>query len=240
MSHDTREIVKTALIVILCLFIMQLFLGCASVYQKLDSATYYKRDIFLEVNGQVFEGVGVPKRALSYKIKVKARGTIDMITVRSCHREFAYEEPSKGWFSKGNTFEFVYTPIPGIEDGSGCLLDIGTFEKDKGRHGWGLLSFEGKNEQTNAALKCNGQFLKSTHSVSVCQGREGTLQEIQFDHRVKVSPDAGCKTMMTKDERRYQFTVSPKECNYYFCGVIGDCHFDCPDSFRRLTAFLLP
>lgn len=198
--------------------------SCSLVSQKLDANKFYKRDIYLTINGVPYDGIAVPQKAPSYKIKVRARGVIDLITVRSCHREITYEEPSKGWFSSGKTFEFEYKPIAGIEDGKGCLLDIGTFEKIKGRHGWALVAFESDQENVTALLKCNGER-RGARNVSICQARQGTIQQIRFDHRMKVSPDGEkCSVMKTKDEMNYQYIMPLGECLYYFCDQLGYCH----------------
>lgn len=199
-------------------------ISCSLINQKLDPNIYYKRDIRLVINGVEFDGIAVPKKSDVYKIKVKARGIIDMITIRSCHREITYEEPSKGWFSSGKTFEFEYRPIKGIEDGRGCYLDIGTYEKSKGRHGWALIDFESAEETVKAELKCNGEK-RAVGPVSICQAHSNTIQKIQFDHKVKVSPDSPkCSVMQSDDEMGYRYLIPPGECVYYFCDRLGYCH----------------
>ncbi len=182
----------------------------------------------LEINGEEFTGVAVPKRAKIYKIKVKAKGKIDMITYRSCHRDDSFEKPKTGWGSK-YSHTYIYDPVVGVENGRGCLLDIGAFEKKKGRNSWATVDFDTEIENLPAVLKCNGKKLNTKEkSVSICQARTGTIQKIKFKERVKVNPDnERCSVMKTNDELTYTFTMPLNECTYYF----GTRH----NNFHRLT-----
>jgi len=209
-------------ILLLALFIS----GCASlVNQELNPDVFYKRDIQLEINGVKFLGVAVPKRADKYEIKIKARGKIDMLTVTSCHREFVIEDPTV-MPGTSRSFSFTYVPIKGIEDGRGCLLDIGAFEKKRGRHSWATIDFETETENLPAILKCNGEkWDTNPSSVSICQGKTGLIQKIRFDHRVKVSPDTEmCNVMKTEDEMTYTYVMPRGECTYYFGDKYGNFH----------------
>lgn len=197
--------------------------GCSSVQQSLDPNVFYKRDIQLEINGEKFDGYGVPKRANSYEIKIRAQGVIDMLTITSCHREESIETPHKFWES-GKSYVYNYTPIHGIEDGSGCLLDIGAYEKIKGRHSWGTIDFQTERETLSAQTLCGGQYTAYS-GVSACQSKYGLIQKINFDERVKVSPDgARCNVMMTSNEKEYTYTMPKGECTYYFVTKAGKIH----------------
>jgi len=218
-------------ILIFCLFTMVILNGCSLVDQKLDPNIIYRRDIEIKINKIKYTGVAVPAKADKYKIKIKARGKIDMLTIRSCHRERVFEEPSSGWFSSDYTFEYLYEPIPGIEDGRGCLLDIGAYEKKKGRHSWATIDFETDTENIPAIVRCDGkQWDTDPGSVSICQARAGTIQQIDFDHRVKASPDnTRCDVLKTVDEIHYQYIMPLGECTYYF----GDKYMN----YHRHTTF---
>jgi hypothetical protein len=191
--------------------------GCASLpNQKLNPAVFYKRDVQLNINGENFVGVGVPaKDATGYKIKLKAAGKIDLLTITSCHRELTFEKPSQGWFKDGRSFEYFYKPIPGVEDGRGCLLDIGAYEQGKGRHSWATIDFEDGFEQLPAILSCSGER-KAVGPVSICQAKSGLFQTIEFKEKVKVAPSDECNVLKTKDELTYEFEMPTGECTFYF------------------------
>lgn len=209
---------------LLVLFLFTSMTGCALVNQKLNPDIFYQRDIQLEINGEKFEGTAVPKRADKYEIKIKAKGKIDMLTVTSCHREDKFEEPSAGWFSSGKQFVYNYKPIPGLEDGRGCLLDIGAYEKIKGRHAWATIQFQTASEKLPAEILCDGSSIKSS-GVSICQAKAGLLQKIVFPRRVKVSPDSKeCDVMKTTDELTYTYEMPLGECNYYFVSKDSQIH----------------
>lgn len=218
-----------ALLLFFSVFVILSFMaltGCSLVNQKLDPEKFYRRDIKLEINGEKFDGVAVPKRADEYEIKIKAKGKIDMLTIRSCHREEHFEEPSSGWFSSGKSFKYTFRPIKGIEDGRGCLLDIGAYEKEKGRHSWATIDFETETENLPAIVMCNGEkWNTDPGSVSICQARTGTIQKIIFDHRVKISPDEErCKVFKTKDEMTYEYLMPLGECVVYFADKYQNVH----------------
>ena len=215
-----------AFLIFIILAMVYILTGCQIPQQRLDPNIIYRRDIQFEINGQEFDGVAVPKRAKEYDIKLKAKGQIDVLTIRSCHREDVFNKPKGGFFGgQSKKFEYKYIPVEGIETGNGCLLDIGAFEEKKGRHGWGVVDFEAGVENLPATLKCDGkEYNTNPKSVSICQAREGSLQEIIFDHKVKVSPDKGCEVMETKDEMTYIYQIAKGECTYYFGDKYGNFH----------------
>lgn len=212
---------------VIFVLIAQLCCSCSLVSQKLDPQTFYRRDIQLDVNDQKFDGAGVPNFSDEYKIKIKSIGKIDMLTIQSCHRHESFENVGGGIFGASKTFTYIYRPIKGIEDGRGCLLDIGVYERSKGRHGWATLDFQTKMGAENlpAHLLCDGkEWSTDPNSVSICQAKNGTIQKIVFDHRVKVSPDARCDVMKTTDEMTYTYLMPVGECTFYFGDKYGNFH----------------
>ena len=198
--------------------------GCASLIdQKLSPAVFYKRDMKMRINGVAYRGVAVPPRAEVYDLELETVGEINMLTITSCHREDIFEEPSKGWFKAGNKFKYTYRPLKGIEDGRGCLLDVGSYEKGKGRHAWGTVDFITDTETLLATTTCDGAVLR-TGPVSICQAKAGLTQRIKFDQRMKVSPDKGCEVLRTTDELLYEYEMPKEECVFYFGSKDGAYH----------------
>jgi hypothetical protein len=198
--------------------------SCASlVSQRLSPDVFYKRDMRMKINGKDYVGVAVPPRADSYEIEIETVGDINMLTVTSCHREQVFEEPTKGWFKAGNKFKYSYRPVKGVEDGRGCLLDIGSYERNKGRHQWASVDFVTMTETVPATLTCDGE-VRQAGPVSICQAKAGLVQRIRFDRPMRVSPDEGCKVMATADEFVYEYEMPRSECTFYFGDKDGNFH----------------
>lgn len=199
--------------------------SCASLTnQKLDPEVFYRRDMKMTINGVPFIGVAVPARAEVYEIEIETVGDINMLTVTSCHREDVFEEPTRGWFKKNNRFKYTYRPLKGIEDGRGCLLDVGSYERTKGRHAWGTVDFVTATETLPAITTCDGVVLK-TGPVSICQAKAGLTQRIRFDQPMKVSPDKGCEAnMRTENGLLFEYEAAKTECTYYFGSKDGKWH----------------
>jgi hypothetical protein len=214
----------------LIVFALSFATSCASslVKQELDPDVIYKRDIGLTINGVAYKGIAVPAPAASYILDISGKGTINMLTITTCHREHQFEfDP--GYFKKGHTLRWTYTPVKGIEDKRGCMLEIGAYEKTKGRHAWGMIDFQTPTETVPAKMNCDGTA-RAVGPVSICQSKAGLLQKIEFDRRMKVAPDQEqCKVMKTVDEKTYEFITPKGECTYYFGDIDG--------KFHRLTTF---
>ena len=212
---------------IFLLFIF-LLIGCAE-YQVLEVDKYYKRDIGLEVNGKQYEGVTVIPRANKYEIIVEPKGDMDLILIRSCHREHSYEKQSKKflWIQIGkNSFQYLYEPSP-KESEKTCPLRVEVYEAEKGRHSWALLDFEHPDYTLPARLLCNGE-IKTPNGVSVCQAKAGLIQTIEFPEIIEfATPDEGCVRPEYKDGA-FDWEMSKGECLYEIRTADGKRH--------RLTA----
>jgi len=213
----------TLVILALCLS------SCSMVNQSIDLNIIYRRDIEVTINGERFAGTGVPKKADKYDMVIRAKGVINMLTITTCHREVQIEYGNPGWFAKGNEVKWTYVPVRGVEDRKGCMMEIGAFEKKKGRHGWAAIDFTNGFESVPATTQCDG-FTKVVGSVSICQAKRGLVQRIWFDRRMKVAPDRGeCKVFRTDAgedtyEKLYYFQMPDTECTYYFGDKDGKFH----------------
>lgn len=209
-------VVKNPTALILLLSVLS---GCATVNDKLDKNVFYKRDAGAEINGKMYEGIVTVPYAKSYDFVFYPKGEIDVLLIRTCHREYAAEKLSSGWFGK-NKFKYTYTPIPGIEDIRTCPLRLDTYEASKeGRHSWLLADFETPINKLQYMLACNGS-VSMVNGVGVCQAKEHTVQRVQFLEPVRfapVLPDT-CSKPVQKDSdyKVYEIKASLGECLFTF------------------------
>jgi len=180
--------------------------------------------------GIKFCGVGVLPFLDKYILTVKSHAKINFFTMRSCHEELTSENPNKGIFKKKDTYQLTYEPT--IEKGRACPLFFGAYSR-KDKFGTGFITFENPKYQLEATLYCNGNT-KYYKGVSVCQSREGLIQKITFKEPVIISkPTNGpssrpegmgnCPALeLSTDKKSVKlFKMPPRECLYYFGGVIS-------------------
>lgn len=201
------------------LSVAALFSSCASVSQKLDPGTFYKRDMIITVNGFKSEGVIVVPQSESYSLDIKAKGNLDLFTMESCHREESVEDAGEGGiFGDGHRVKRTYKPVAGIETGSSCPVRLGGYERTRGRNSWALIDFEGPDTNLPAVMKCNGNVWNS-RGVTVCQSKAGLIEQIEFPTKVIVNPDPNCPIKRPADLMTYRFTMSPRECVFNFMEI---------------------
>lgn len=196
--------------------ILFLFLqACSQVPQVLESDVFYKRDIEIQSGGAFQTGVAVVPFSESYNLIFKPKGEMDLMLVRTCHREFTAEKVASGWFSK-KEFRYTYTPVKGIEDERVCPLKVEAYESDKGRHSWAFLDFSNPKYTIPVALTCNGNE-GYFQGVGVCQARVGTIQKIKFQEDIRFStPMPQDCAMPHKRDDAFEFAVTKGECLYQF------------------------
>lgn len=199
-------------------FILLLLSACSTVRQTLDTDVFYKRDVGIEVNGQYFEGVTVVPYSRSYSITLLPKGEIDLMLIRTCHREYAVEKASGGWKlfgGKKNKFEYIYTPIQGIEDNRACPLRVEVYESSKGRNSWALIDMENPKYKLIFNVDCNGDSY-TANGVAACQAKEKSIQRVKFSEPIRFAPSSdGCQAPMFKDGY-YEIQASIGECPYTF------------------------
>lgn len=221
---DKKRVSAALFFLLLVLTIAAFFIGCSTVAQRLDPKVHYRRDIDLVINGEKFEGVAVPKPSERYEIKIRMKGGAEanMLTITTCHREIVMDEPKTGFFAR-NTVTYNYQPIKGIEDGTGCLIDIGAYNKE-GRHAWATIDLVSRLDTLSAMVKCNGDST-SAGGVSICQAKTGLIQKVSFPERVKVSPDnEHCNVMKSADGQNFEYVIPRGECSFYFGTKDGKFH----------------
>jgi hypothetical protein len=233
--------------------------GCTTfTAQPLNPAVYYRNDICFnyetgnvkeekiknffkrfkkgkyrktELTREVVEicGVGVLPDLEDYRIKVKAPAELDFFALTTCHEETTSENPDAGWKKKDGEVTFTYKPT--MEKGKACPLYISAFNR-KQRHSWGVLIFEHERYKLPARVYCNG-YVEEYDGVSICQSREGLIQQVHFNEPVKlVSPVKGaadkkeaCPVLGKDGQSSFEFKIPNRECFYGFIGMnSGNIH----------------
>lgn len=195
--------------------------GCAQMpVQKVDKDLYYKRDMVISVNGLQFEGALVAPKAAKYLFDVQARGKLDLFTLETCHREIAQPNAGQsGLFGDKRRVTMDFVPVPGLEDVDSCVVRLGGFERDGGRHSWGIVDFEDDRHTLQAEVRCNGERY-SANGVSICQAKKGLKQEIIFPVPVIYSADPGQPQCALgprpADDRTFRFAMPKGECVHDF------------------------
>jgi hypothetical protein len=201
--------------------------ACAQVPQKLDADAFYKRDMKITVNGASAEGVIVAPSSDHYDLEIVAKGKLDLFTLASCHREITQEDAGEGGiFGDAKKIKLTFRPVNGIENTSACPVELGGYEKDLGRHSWGFIDFRSPELTLPAKLKCNGVG-QETVGVSVCQSRNGLIEQIVFKAPVRVAkqPDSNCPQLSSSDGGvTFEYKMPLKQCVYVFGDQTGALH----------------
>lgn len=183
--------------------------ACSPVEQKLDPKVIYRRDMEITINGKQFTGTGVVPAAEKYDLKVKTIGRNDVFTFTTCHQENEYR-------TGRNDVQFTFVPRIGLENGKdSCTADLGGFDKDKGRHSWGMIDFENPLYKVPGNVDCNG-FTYTANGVALCQSLAGLKQRVQFQYPVKISPSEGCRMLTPADEKTFEYEMVQGKCIYEF------------------------
>jgi len=183
---------------------------------KIDKA--YKFDADIEINGKKGAGFLVVPKSDKYKIKVKAKGNIDLLTVRNCHRSREIEKAFKGngIFHGKKYVEMKLIPNNPIEQ-EHCPLDIGAYDK-KGRHSFAWVDFYHESLQLSAVLNCNG-FNYIEKGVSICQGYAGTFQEIKFPNIALLKAVKPECALNLEPAAHYRYEIKKGVCVYAIMDV---------------------
>jgi hypothetical protein len=196
----------------------QFIVGCAATYQQLEPGRLYKRDAKIEISGKAYEGVVVVPRQSQYEFLVTPKGGIDLLILRTCHREYVAEKVDPGFMGiGGGQFKYSYKPVIGLEDTRVCPLRVDFFESSKeGRHSWAFVDFEHPEYTVNGRLTCNGA-ITPFHGVAACQNKVGLIQRLDFLEPVQFAPPKpdSCN-MPRKVNSSYELEVSLGECLYHF------------------------
>lgn len=204
--------------------------GCTQAQtQQLSSATVYKRDMLVTVNGVTTEGINVQRMNATNVVHVVAAGDLDLFTMANCDSEKvkpqAWNQTTTiksglfGWSSKTiplkREVEFTYVP-QGMESLGACPLQLYGFAKD-GQHSWGFIDFKTDTFKLRGKILCNGES-KIFDGVDACQSRAGLFQQLSFGENVFMSPDPGCE-LDRASGKDFNFPIPSGTCVYRIKGV---------------------
>lgn len=181
----------------------------------------FKKDVYMEINGKVGEGMMVVEKSKSFKVALKFGAKIELIKIRSCHQEHEFKK--KGFFGKRN-HKFTLKRNP-KENVGYCPLHIGVFDIN-GRHQWSFV--DTRNETLEAFLECNGgsSFEKG---VSNCQSRTDLVQWVTFKSSVKALSPTDCDIEKLSGTE-YSFYMPNGLCYFIFYDPISR-------EYHRLNTF---
>jgi hypothetical protein len=225
--------------------------------QQIDKNTYYRHDLcFTYETGKVvpgklknffqrfkkkkyreykninetirFCGTAVLPDLEKYNMVIDSHAKIDFFVSKSCHEENTSENPNKGLFKKKDKFYLEYSPT--VEKGKTCPLYLGAYSR-RSKFGTALIAFESPRFKLPAIVECNGNT-EHYNGVSICQSREGLIQQITFQEPVLIEkPVKGpavrpegmipCPALkLSKDQKSVKiFKIPPRECIYFFGGI---------------------
>lgn len=189
------------------LSIIGLLASCSSNYANLSLDKTYMMELDLEIDGVKAKGVyEAPIKKESYKINISLQEKPHVVKINSCHREVVLRDP-------GKYFTFIYNPVPSLETGGGCFLEISAFT-ESGYNQWGAVDFN-NGETLVGILGCNGMGYIYKGS-SVCQSRVGLVQTITFNSNVLVYAPDRCPKMKKVTEKTFTFDMGKDKCIYLF------------------------
>lgn len=186
---------------------------------KPDPKIIYRYDMKLSVNGITGSGVLVVRKAPKYDIEIESKEAMDLLTVRSCHREMVLENVNEryGLFgTKRRNGKVSFTP-QSLED-IDCPIDLTGYSKVTGKHSFGFIDYENDEDKLPATLKCDGSVYQAL-GVSACGARFGLIQQIEFQNPVVVQPDPSCPLADSSARmiaKEFTFPVIKGICTYIF------------------------
>lgn len=198
----------------MCFIFVGVLCSCVTpdIAKKPDPAVYWKRDLEIQVGDYSGKGILVVPKEETYRIKVKPPGDKDLVVMRTCHRE--EESESVGYFDKLN-----FAPVAGLEDTGMCFLELAVFDQ-QGKHAWAMVDIENKNFTLPHRVKCNGQDYNS-NGTTICQAKEGLIQEIIFPEEVIFSDRSKCKRLAANGLKTIRFEMPNRECTFIVKGSSG-------------------
>ena len=216
---------------LLVLFFSVLLSGCASLVKpSLSSSIRYQKDLKVEVQAytnkaegygpiHTVNGMGVVPYGTWYKVRVYPPETADMISLTTCHREVKKFKPRKSKWKK--YYEFTIEVVPGIEINKVCGgFQIGLFHEG-GQHAWSNIVVESKARKLPALVKCNGKVTQY-QGTSTCQSKQGLIQSIEFDRKVRTTKVVGCTIKASPDGKVWEYMINPDEWTIVFMDSLDE------------------
>lgn len=207
------RIFTATLLLVLC--------SCSTTYQKMELDLFYKRDIPLRVNGEYHYGVTVVPRAEEYDIMVEPQGEMDLVLIRSCHREATWEKQGQKKFLGiipigKNQFKYTYVPTQVEKDEFICPLRVETYSSSSGRHSWAMIDIQDTDRyKLSGKITCMGKK-EAFVGVGVCQAKAGLIQRIEFNDVIEfATPKPSQCARPEYHNDAFELEVSAGECIYH-------------------------
>ncbi len=176
-----------------------------------DPDRVYKMDLELTVNGISGNGMMVVPNATVYEIEARAPGSVEILTMQTCHREIVMNR-------SGERVRLRLEPTE-IERSGYCPVTISAFSP-KFRYAGGFIDPQASDASLTASLICNGAASASA-GVSVCQSRTGLAQKIVFESEVQVGPSKCGAPKDLGDKKSFELRLSTGMCVYAFKEING-------------------
>lgn len=195
----------------------------------MDASTHYKKEMIVVVDGVAREGViTMPLKEEGSKIKVIAKGDLNLMVVESCQGIDAQrnawnivEEVPRGpfgWFKKTiekkRESEFFYK-AEGIAKSSDCEIAIRGYSESN-VHSEGLIGFQTDEYMLQGDLICN-KVKRSFDGFEICQSGKGLIQEVHFKEEVKVASSEEC-SLDKSFGKSFIFDMPLGDCLFTFKG----------------------
>lgn len=160
-------------------------------------AIIYQFTLGGHVDGNAFTGTFVGEYKPDHQIKIESATDVNMFTVQTCSRFDKAEDVIKtGWFRTNRGYEYDYSPTPGAETGSLCVVRIGAYTKEVGaQQAHAIGAFKTPDETLPAKSSCNGD-VRQIVGLDVCSSMDGLVQQVEFP--VEVITAAAGDTSMCK------------------------------------------
>lgn len=201
--------------------------GCSTVPQILDENVLYIRSMDFAESGVRYLGTAVLPKKAKYSFEIFSTTNMDLLTVRSCARDWYGEKVNAGcsikFWEKEKKYTWVYEPDPELEFGRLCPLELASYDAKTGANLWGYIDFDSdpNGYSLSATWHCNGK-VEHYGGVSVCQNRAGNIAKIKFDTEVIVKPQADGERCSWNAKlpyilgKEFEFRVPVGSCYYTF------------------------
>lgn len=210
--------IKNIILIFVMIFLSE---SCSTIQTNMDATKKYKQDLYIE--NKEFSGVGMlvlPKKDL-YSIIFESDGKMDAFFFRTCSREIFIEDARRGLNRK--QVQVNYRPNE-IEATTTCPAHVQAVSQDGG-YSVGFVDFENGIDTVKARLMC-GEHIQSVNGASVCQGRVGLIQKIDFDEEMVVSPYMGCENIKSENGtwqgKGFIINIERDYCSFVFMQKKGE------------------
>lgn len=202
---------------------------------QMDPEVIHKKDLTFCVDGiGCYSGAGVVPKLEQYRIEVapKKEESMDRVVFSTCHRTKPYyieEIPvvdlpffNKIFGKKKRGISWEYQVDQFLE--SECDLYIYSIDFESEDHSWAVLRMENPKYTLPARLYCDGNGGRDYNGVSVCDGKAGSYQRIDFQRAVQIDTPERCSKPIRISAGHYKFKLDPGKCPYLITAEDGTAH----------------